>query len=183
MEDPHNETCQVCYQNMKTILEIFYIRIVGKNVRYQRKVANLSRRGGDPDARIRSLIHEKRRTDSGEIEEQEFVVHSTSWRYEQPGKILLTYAAYSDELEFKPGTFKSLSLKRLRTIQKQSHQPRSQTELHNKVVSHAIRHIAFLIQVGNDDFESTLAPATVKVLKRIWGNLAGEVLERESRRG
>lgn len=167
---------------MKTILEIFYMRIVGKNVRYQRKVADLSRSGGDPDARIRSLIHEKRRADSGEVEEQEFVVHSTSWRYEQPGKILLTYAAYSDELEFKTGTFKSLSLKRLRTIQKQSHKPRSQTELYNKVVSHAIRHIAFLIQVGNDDFENALKPGTVKVFEKIWGNLAGEVLEQGNSR-
>jgi hypothetical protein len=141
-------------------------------------VANLSRRPGDPDARIRSLIREKRRTDSGEIEEQEFIVHSTSWRYDEPGKILLTYAAYSDELEFKSGSFRSLSLKRLRTIQKKSHKPRSQTELHNKVVSHAIRHIAFLIQVGNDDFENALKPGTVKVFEKIWGNLAGEVLER-----
>lgn len=166
---------------MKTILEIFYIRIVGKNVRYQRKVANLSMKG-DPDARIRSLLREKRRADSGEIEEQEFVVHSTSWRYERPGKIMLTYAAYSDELEFKTGSFKSLSLKRLRTIQKKSHKPRSQTELHNKVVSHAIRHIAFLIQVGSDEFASALKPGTAKVFERIWGNLAGEVLEGANRR-
>lgn len=165
---------------MKTILEIFYMRIVGKSVHYQRKVANLSRRGGDPDARIQSLIRDKRRADSGEVEAQEFIIHSTSWRHE-PGRIMLTYASYSDELEFKKGTFKSLSLKRLPTIQKKSHKPRSQTELHNKVVSHAIRHIAFLIQLGDDDLESALTSGTVKVFRRIWGNLAGEVLERGNR--
>ncbi len=165
---------------MKTILEIFYMRIVGKSLRYQRRVANLSKRGGDPEAMIRSLIREKRRTDAGEVEEQEFIVHSTSWRYER-GTILLTYVAYSDELEFKKGTFKSLSLNRLRTIQKKSHKPRSQTELHNKVVSHAIRHIAFLIQLGEDDFNSVLTSGTAKVFETIWGNLAGEVLERGNR--
>jgi hypothetical protein len=162
---------------MKTILEVFYMRIVGKSVRYQRKAADLSRKGGDPDAMIWSLIHEKRSTDLADAEEHEFIVHSTSWRYER-GKIMLTYAAYSDELEFKAGTFKSVPLKRLRTIQKKSHKPRSQTELHNKVVSHAIRHIAFLIQLGEDDFKSVLTSRTAKVFETIWGNLAGEVLER-----
>ena len=127
------------------------------------------------------MRREKRRADSGEVKAQEFVVHSTSWRYER-GRILLTYAAYSDELEFRKGTFQSLPLKRLRTIQKTSRKPRSQAELQNKVVSHAMRHIAFLIQAGDqDDFTSALTPETVKVFKRIWGTLAGEVFERNRR--
>ena len=168
---------------MKTNLEIFYMRIVGKNVRYQRKVADLGKRGGDPDAIIRSLIHEKRRADSGKVEAQEFIVHSTSWRYEQGGKIMLTYAAYSDELEFKTGTYKSLSLKKLRMIQKKSRKPRSQTELQNKVVSHAMRHIAFLLQTGDqDNFRSALTSETTKTFETLWGNLAGEVFEKGKRR-
>lgn len=166
---------------MKTILEIFYIRIVSRNIHYQRKVADLSKRGGDPDAKIQSLIREKRRTESGEVEEQEFIVHSTSWRYER-GRIMLTYAAYSDELEFKKGTFQSLSLKKLRTIHKKSRKPRSQSELQNKVVSHAMRHIAFLLQTGDHDhFRSALAPETAKVFETIWGNLAGKVFEKRKR--
>lgn len=167
---------------MKTILEIFYIRIVGRNIHYQRKAADLSKRGGDPDAMIQSLIHEKRRANSGKVERQEFLVHSTSWRYER-NKIMLTYAAYSDELEFNKGTFRSLSLKKLRTIQKRSHKPRSQTELQNKVVSHAMRHIAFLIQAGDqENFTSALTPETANVFKRIWGALAGQVFEKGKRR-
>ena len=88
---------------MRTILEIFYVRVSGKSVRYQRKETNLSRKGGDPDRTIRSLIQEKRRNEAGEIEEKEFMVHSTSWRYEQRGRVVLTYIAYSDELEFPKG--------------------------------------------------------------------------------
>lgn len=168
---------------MKTNLEIFYMRIIGKNVHYQRKVANLSKRGGNPEAMIQSLIREKRRADSGQVEEQEFIIHSTSWRYEQRGKIMLTYAAYSDELEFKTGTYKSLSLKKLRTIRKKSRKPRSQAELQNKVVSHAIRHIAFLLQTGDqENFRSALTPETVKVFETLWGNLAGEVFEKRKHR-
>lgn len=163
---------------MKTILEIFYIRIVGKSIRYQRKIADLSKKGGNPDAIIQSLIREKRRSDSGKVDEQEFIVHSTSWRYEQRGRIMLTYAAYSDELEFKKGAFKSLSLNKLSTIEKKSRKPRSQTEEQNKIVSHALRHIAFLIQTGDqENFASALTPETAEVFKEIWGTLAGEVFE------
>lgn len=160
---------------MKTILEIFYVRVTGKSVRYQRRQTNLIRRGGNPDARIRSLIQEKRRNDEGDIQEKEFIVHSTSWRYEQPGRIILTYVAYSEELEFKRN-FHTLSLQRLRTISKNSKKPASKGELERKVVSHAMRHIAFLIQSGDeDDFKSALKPETVKVFEKLWVSLAGRV--------
>jgi hypothetical protein len=161
---------------MKTFLEIYYLRVMGKRVRYQRKQANLSRRGGNPDALIRSLIQEKRRMNSGEVEEKEFVVHSTSWRYERPEKIILTYVAYSDELDFKRGKSHALSLQRLRTITKNSKKPASKDELERKVVSHGMRHIAFLIQTGDqNEFKSALKPETVKVFEKLWVSLAGKV--------
>jgi hypothetical protein len=162
---------------MKTNLEIFYLRVTGKSVRYQRKEVNLSRRGGDPDRMIRSLIHEKRRASSGKVEEKEFIVHSTSWRYAKPDKVILTYVAYSDELKFEKGKAKSLPLRNLRTISRKSHKPRSRADLEKKVVSHAIRHIAFLIQTGDqDDFKSALNKETVDVFEKLWVSLAGEIL-------
>lgn len=160
---------------MKTILEIFYVRVLGKRVRYQRKQTNLNRRGGNPDAMIRSLIQEKRHTEEGKVEEKEFIVHSTSWRYEQPAKVILTYIAYSDELELK-GKFHALSLQKLRTITTKSKKPASKDQLERNVVSHAMRHIAFLIQSGDqDDFKGALTPETVKVFEKLWVSLAGKV--------
>lgn len=182
---------------MKTVMEIFYLRIVGKSVRYQRKQADLSRRGSDPDRVIRSFIHEKPSASSGKVEEKEFIVHPTSWRYAKPNRVILTYVAYSDELNFgtdkgkdkapdeAKGTgkgsgnrkAKSLPLTSLRTITKKSRKPRSRTELEKKVVSHAMRHIAFLIQTGDqDDFKSALKPETIKAFKKLWVSLAGRVL-------
>lgn len=160
---------------MKTILEIFYVRVLGKRVRYQRKQTNLNRRGGNPDAMIRSLIQEKRHTEEGKVEEKEFIVHSTSWRYEQPAKVILTYIAYSDELELK-GKFHALSLQKLRTITRKTKKPASKDQLERNVVSHAMRHIAFLIQSGDqDDFKGALTPETVKVFEKLWVSLAGKV--------
>ena len=164
---------------MKTILEIFYLRIVGNRVRYQRKEANLSRKGSDPDRVIWSRIREKRRGASEEADETEYLVHSASWRYERPGKVILTYIAYSDELKFEKGKAKSLALKELRNVTKKSRKPRSRGELEKKLVSHAMRHLAFLIQTNTqNEFKDALAPKTVKVFEELWVNLAGEVLEK-----
>jgi hypothetical protein len=161
---------------MQTIIEIFYVRIFGDMVRYQRKQANLSKRGGNPDHIIQSLIQEKRRNDSGKAEEKEFIVHSTSWRYARPGKVLLTYVAYSDELEFRKGKSHGIALKRLKTITKKSQPPRSQKALEEQVVSHAMRHIAFLIQTDSQgDFKRALKPETKKVFEKLWVSLAGKV--------
>ena len=106
---------------MQTILEIYYLRIIDDRVRYQRKQANLSKKGGDPNVIIQSLILEKRddAEGSGEIEKKEFVVHSTSWHYKHPNKVVLTYVAYSDELEFEKGKFQSLPLKNLKKTNKE----------------------------------------------------------------
>jgi hypothetical protein len=161
---------------MQTILEIFYLRIVGDDVRYQRKQANLSKKGGDPDRMIQSLIQEKRRAGPRKVEKKEFVVHSTSWRYTRPNKVMLTYVAYSDELEFEKGKTHSLPLKKLRMITKKSRRPRSRAELEKQVVSHAMRHIAFLIQTEEqNDFKSALTPETREVFKSLWVSLAGKV--------
>lgn len=161
---------------MRTILEIFYVRIMGDRVRYQRKQANLSKKGGDPDSMILSLIQEKHRDSAGEVEEKEFIIHSTSWRYEQPGKVMLTYVAYSDALEFEKGGSWSFPLKKLKAINKKSQKPRTRAALEKKVVSHALRHIAFLINTDNQiDYKSALTPETREVFQKLWVSLAGKV--------
>jgi hypothetical protein len=161
---------------MQTILEIYYLRIVGKSVHYQRKQVNLSKKGGDPDHVLQDLIQEKRDLTSGGVEKQEFVVHSTSWRYARPKKIMLTYVAYSDELEFEKETYRSLPLKNLRRLTKNSRKPRSRTELENKVVSHGMRHLAFLIRTETQiDFKSALRPETREIFEKLWISLAGKL--------
>ena len=158
---------------MKTILEIFYLRMSGTRVRYQRKKISLSRKGSNPDQRIWVNIRDEQRESS---EQQEFIVHSTSWRYERPDKVLLTYAAYSDELTFEKGKSKSIPLQDLRVIRTKSCKPRSQAELEKKLVSHAMRHIAFLIKTDNEiDFKSSMTPETIEKFEKLWVNLAGKV--------
>ena len=160
---------------MKTMIEVFYLRIMGDTVCYQRKQVNLSKKGGDPDLLIQSLIQQKLQTSAGEVQE-EFVVHSTSWRYTPPGKILLTYIAYSDELEFGRSEVNKLTLKQLRKINVSSGEPRSRAGLEKQVVAHGMRHISFLIKTDyRNEFKDAFTPTTRKVFKSLWVSLAGRV--------
>ena len=161
---------------MQTHLEIFYVRIISDRVCYQRKQVNVGKRGANPDRLIQSLIQEKRPAATGKVEEKEFLIHSTSWRYEKRGKVMLTYIAYSDELEFQKGKSKTFPLKKLKTITKKSEKPRTRVALEKKVVSHGLRHIAFLIRTDNQiDHRSTLTPETRDVFEKLWVSLAGKL--------
>jgi hypothetical protein len=160
---------------MKTLLEIFYLRVVDDEVRYQRRQVSLSGTQADPDRVIHSLIRRKFHTPAGEVEE-EFVVHSTSWRYAPPGEVILTYVAYSDELEFDAPEFKTLPLERLRMVDVSTPRPRSPDELEKQVVSHAMRHLAFLVKTDDENtLARVLTPETRKVFEALWVALAGRV--------
>ncbi|MBC7877950.1 MAG: hypothetical protein H7Y59_12345 [Anaerolineales bacterium] len=160
---------------MKTFIEMYYLRIMKDTVRYQRKLVDLSQKGEDPDALIQALIQRKQKlqTSAGEVH-KEFVIHSTSWRYEPPSKIVLTYIAYSDELQFGKGSIKNLPLKEVRKINIATGKPRSKEGLEKQVIAHAMRHISFLIKTDYaGEFKDAFTPRTRNVFKSLWVSLAG----------
>jgi hypothetical protein len=160
---------------MKTMVEVFYLRIIADRVVYQRKQVDLSKKSGDPNALIQSFMQYKLQTSSGE-QQKEFVVHSTSWHYAQPGKVILTYIAYSDELEFGRHAVKSLTLKDLKKINLSTGQPRSRAGLERQVVAHAMRHISFLIKTDYaGEFKDAFTPRSSRVFKSLWSSLAGRL--------
>jgi hypothetical protein len=160
---------------MKTMVEVFYMRIMGDRVCYQRKQVDLSRKGSDPNALIEALMQQKLQTSTGEMK-REFVVHSTSWRYAAPGRIILTYIAYSDELSFSRSEVKKLTLKALRKINISSGKPRSPGGLERQVVAHAMRHISFLIKTDDQgEFKQVFTPGSRRIFKSLWSDLAGRL--------
>lgn len=59
---------------------------------------------------------------------------------------------------------------------KRSQRPRSRVALEKQVVSHAMRHIAFLIKTDNQaDYKNALTPETMKIFKKLWVSLAAQV--------
>lgn len=147
---------------MLILMEVFYLRLIENTVWYHRKQIDLHSKSSDPSA----LIRQNRQKD--------FVVHSTSWRYIQPGKIMLTYIAYSDEIEFGKGKIEKLPLKQLKKINVSTGVPRSKKGLERQVVAHAMRHISFLIKTNNNqEFKDAFTPRSRKVIKSLWSELAG----------
>jgi hypothetical protein len=160
---------------MKVILEVFYMRIIGDKVHYQRRQFDLGKKGADPDTLVASLTqHQLHTSNSGRA--GEFVAHSTSWRYTSPRKIVLTYIAYSDELTFASARVKRLTLKQLRKINISSGQPRSREGRERQVVAHGMRHISFLIKTDyRGEFKDAFAPRTRRIFRSLWVSLAGRL--------
>ena len=160
---------------MQTLLEIFYMRIINAQVSYRRKQVSLSEKGDDPNHIIHSLIQHKYHTSAGEIEE-EFIIHSTSWRYSPPDQVILTYVAYSDELEFDQEDVRNLALEELRTVSISTQRPSCPDELEKQVVSHAVRHIAFLVKTDHQrTLKNVLSANTLEICDNLWVALAGRV--------
>jgi hypothetical protein len=160
---------------MQILLEIFYIQVVGDEVHYRRKQVDLSEAGEDPNRVIQSLIQQKYHIPSSKIED-EFVIHSTSWRYTAPDEIFLTYVAYSDEIDIDREPVQNISLEDLRVVTVSTPHPLSPAELEKQVVSHAMRHIAFLVKTDSENVLSkVLAPKTLEVFETLWVALAGRV--------
>ena len=160
---------------MQTLLEIFYMRITNAEVSYRRKQISLSEVGQDPEHIIHSLIMRKYHTSAREIE-AEFIIHSTSWRYSPPDQVILTYVAYSDELDFAQEEIRNLPLEELRTVSISTPRPLCPVELEKQVVSHAIRHLAFLVKTDHQHkLKHVLSASTIEAYESLWVTLAGRV--------
>ncbi len=160
---------------MKIVLEVFNMRIMGDKLCYQRRQVDLSRKGMDPDVIAQSLIQHQLHTSNGGVL-QECVVHSTSWRYAVPGKIILTYVCYSDKMEFGRGILNTITIKQLQKIHITSGRPRSRAGRERQVVAHAMRHISFLIKTDHEnEFKDAFTPQTRRIFKSLWVSLAGRL--------
>lgn len=105
------------------------------------------------------------------------MIHSTSWRYSSPGRVILTYVAYSDEIEFGQDEAQNLPLEELKIVTISTPRPDSPAELEKQVVSHAMRHIAFLVNTDHQNtLDQSLTPKTKSVFETLWVALAGRIL-------
>jgi hypothetical protein len=165
---------------MKTVLEVFYLRIIDDKLCYLRKQASLDNKREDPDVLIQSLMQHTLHTSAGSVK-KEFVIHSTSWRYTPPGKVVLTYIAYSDEYDFGRVKMQKLPLSELRRKDIAKARPRSRNGLEKLVVAHAMRHLAFLVKTdARGEFDGALTRKTKKIFESLWVSLAGRVATRKN---
>jgi len=151
-------------------LEVFVVSPAAESetLRYVKRTIRLSDRSTDPDTAARKLT-----TGIGEPA----VLHSTSWRWERDGTIVLTYMAYCENVMFQG--FEPVEL-----LWDQLAQPAATDPQHPRpaeirevdVVSHGLRHLSFLIRYARDGrLDAALSPHSQAFFKTVCGQLAGRL--------
>lgn len=151
----------------KVTLELFLVSLAdGRTIRYGRQVADLSRDKTDPDTVARGLLADVCAP---------AILHSTSWRWEKDGTLILTYLAYSEDPKCQSREPSALSWSELAPPPSTDPQkPRPPEIRQQDVLAHGIRHLTFLVRYSRDRrITEALSPQSVKFFQTMCAQLAG----------
>lgn len=156
-------------QQPKVVLELFLAGPSnGQAIAYGVKTANLSRNSSDPDAVARRLLP----SDCSPA-----ILHSTSWRWEKNGTLILTYLAFSEDPKCGRAEPSRLAWNELLPPQTTDpKKPRPAVIRQQDVLAHGIRHITFLLRYSQDRrIAEALSPQSLKFFQTMCGQLAGRL--------
>jgi hypothetical protein len=149
----------------RVAVEVFGVGLSGNGgLAFTRREGPLEK-GENPDPRARQLAEEGR--------QQIALIHSTSWRWEPDGRIVLTYVAW-----VKQGTL-GRAARPLPALAA----PGPTDPLHPRPpeireldpLAHGLRHLAFLLRTSRDGAVArALGPAGVAPLEKLEPDVAGE---------
>jgi hypothetical protein len=151
----------------KVNLELFIVNPAeGETIAYGRRLADLSQDSTDPDTVARSLLV------SGC---NPAILHSTSWRWEKNGTLIITYLAFSEDSKCRAAEPSRLSWNELFPPQSTDpKKPRPAVIREQDVLSHGIRHITFLVRYSHDRrMVEAISAESRKFFLRMCGQLAG----------
>jgi len=162
-------------ESMKVNLEIFLVTLVGDtSVRYVVNRHDITHRPRNPDDLVQEFTFDTK-TGSVLVSKKNCYVHSTSWRYEQDGSIVLTYLVYSDRMEFQDGAGTILKLEDVAvTVSEDPARPRPAVLREEQIVLHGIRHLSYLAKTGNRNLLDGLTPESLRRFKAMDSLLAGK---------
>jgi len=154
-------------QQPKVVLELFLASpSADQKVAYGVRTADLSRDSSDPDTAARSLFPSGCNPS---------ILHSTSWRWEKNGPLVLTYLAFSEDDRCRNAERYSLAWSELLPPQTTDPQkPRPAVIRQQDVLAHGIRHITFLVRYSQDRrIAAALSPGSLQFFQSMCGQLAG----------
>ena len=151
----------------KVILELFVASPSNdQTIAYGVRTSDLSRDSSDPDTVALSLM-------PGNCSAA--ILHSTSWRWEKNGTLILTYLAFSEDS--KCGRAEPSRLAWSDLIPPQSTDPKKPrpAEIREQdVLAHGIRHLTFLVRYSSDErLLESLSPASLAFFRSMCAQLAG----------
>lgn len=154
-------------QEPKIALELFLVSPSSdRTVAYGVRTADLSRDSSDPDTVARGLMTD----DCSPV-----ILHSTSWRWEKSGTLVLTYLAFSEESGCAKAEPSRLDWSELLPPQTTDpKKPRPAEIRQQDVLAHGIRHITFLVRYSPDQrIAEALSPQSLQFFQSMCGQLAG----------
>jgi hypothetical protein len=159
--------CGVAYAGTRIILELFLVGPESSGVvHYDRRTVRLSSETGDPDTVARGQLR-------GACSPA--ILHSTSWRWEKDGTLVLTYVAYTEDEHCRALEHSQIELKNLFPPQNTDPlKPRPVEIREHDVLAHGLRHITFLVRYSQDDrIRQALSPRSLRFFEGLCGQLAG----------
>jgi hypothetical protein len=160
--------CGCSPHGMRVRLEVFLLSLMddGDTVQYAKISEDLTARSVDPDGAARELA---------QPHGVPVLLHSTSWRWEQDGTIVLTYLAYFERLD--AGGLRPVSLPRSALVPPpptDPQRPRPTVIREQDVLAHGIRHLGFLVRYARDErILAALSPRSLSFFRALCGQLAG----------
>ena len=163
---------------MKIVLEMFFVKIEGGEIRYKRYLEDITKHSSDPDEIVVGVIgKEFGESFTRRKEALKCVTHSTSWRYND-GAVMLTYLVLSDELDFGEKEVRKIEVGKL-DFNCCANPPRSAEHddiVEEAVIAHGIRHLGFLIQTDtNGVYKTVVGPSNLEIFKQIHIGVGGKM--------
>jgi hypothetical protein len=158
------------------ILELFWVHLNSEGAAcYARQEIPLTSMDENPDDLINRLI-ESNAPGLPVLHSNPPLIHSTSWRHEPGGRVVLTYLVFAREIYFKLLEPRLLDLRRIPPSRSRStRQPRPLQIHEEQVVAHGLRHLSYLAkQSPVRRFDAILGRRTRKVLASLEPQLAGK---------
>ena len=149
------------------VLELFLVSPgESDTVAYGRRQVELFADSADPDSVARSVIAP---TCSFAL------LHSTSWRWDRNGTLVLTYLAFSEDPKCLSAEPSRLAWSAILPPQSTDPQKPRPAEIREQdVLAHGIRHITFLVRYSADRrVAEALSPRSLRFFQSMCGQLAG----------
>lgn len=176
MSDVKRTPVEMSRQGMTLSLEIILSSLASPaTVRYAVMREDISARENDPDRIVNELLESFPCGISPETRNSCFI-HSTSWRFDPPKTVVLTYFVYSDQDLFENIPGKLLCLRNAVLCSGNTPQaPRPAEISEENVVAHGLRHLSHLVKQNSQNLRSILAPESIRTFLDMEIGMAGRI--------
>jgi hypothetical protein len=163
--------------NVRVVVELFQVALLdGEKVQFLRRQAPLDVRG--PDVAVAAL--QTGAGGAGFLDGPPAIVHSTSWRFESDGRVVLTYLAFGERSSRRAATLDEVTTLPWAELPglgpTDPDRPRPAVLHHEDVLAHGLRHLALLARrKGNAAFADRLTERARAFFATIEPEIAGQI--------